>query len=59
MDVNNLRVVVMVMSFGAFIAIVVWVLARRNAARFEAAAQLPFAQAGDVNPPAKPERFHE
>jgi cytochrome c oxidase cbb3-type subunit IV len=43
MDVNDLRIVVTVLSFVAFIGIVAWAVSRRNAARFEEAALLPFA----------------
>ena len=50
MDVNDLRVMVTVLSFVAFIGIVVWVLKRRNAARFDEAAQLPFVDAADAPP---------
>ena len=42
LDVNDLRVAVTVMSFLAFIGIVVWALSRRNLAGFDEAAQLPF-----------------
>jgi len=42
MDVNSLRIVVTVLSFAVFIGIVVWAVARRNAAGFAEAAQLPF-----------------
>ncbi len=42
MDVNDLRIAVTLLSFAVFTGIVVWVLARRNAARFDDAAQLPF-----------------
>ncbi len=55
MDVNELRVMVTVLSFIAFIGIVFWVLARRNAARFDEAAQLPFQEAA-VAPPVAKER---
>ena len=47
MDVNDLRNAVTAVSFVAFIGIVLWVLARRNAAGFEEAAQLPFVD-GDT-----------
>ncbi len=50
MDVNDLRVIVTVLSFVAFIGIVIWVVARRNAARFDAAAQLPFQEAANAQP---------
>ena len=42
-DVNELRVAVTVMSFLAFIGIAVWAWSSRNLARFDEAAQLPFA----------------
>ena len=47
MDVNELRVVVTLLSFVAFIGIVCWVAGRRNAAGFDEAAQLPFLEAAD------------
>ena len=42
MDVNILRIAVTVLSFAAFIGIVVFAVSRRNAASFSEAAQLPF-----------------
>jgi cytochrome c oxidase cbb3-type subunit IV len=45
MDVNDLRIVVTVLSFVAFLGIVVWALSRKNAARFDEAARLPFMDA--------------
>jgi len=42
MDVNDLRIVVTVLSFVAFIGITAWALSRKNGARFAEAAQLPF-----------------
>ena len=44
MDVNDLRSIVTVMSAVAFAGIVAWALSRRNRARFDEAAQLPFAE---------------
>ena len=44
MDINTLRSIVTVLAFLAFIGIVVWAYARRNAKDFEEAAQLPFEQ---------------
>ncbi len=41
-DLNDLRSVVTLLSFFSFLAIVVWVLAKRNKAGFDEAAQLPF-----------------
>jgi cytochrome c oxidase cbb3-type subunit IV len=42
MDVNDFRVAVTVLSFAAFAGVVVWALSRRNKARFDEAAQVPF-----------------
>jgi cytochrome c oxidase cbb3-type subunit 4 len=42
MDVNDLRDIVTLLSFLIFIGIMIWALSRRNAQRFEEAAQLPF-----------------
>ncbi|MFN3612038.1 MAG: cbb3-type cytochrome oxidase subunit 3 [Tepidimonas sp.] len=42
MDVNDLRVIVTVLSFVTFIGIWVWAWSRKNRERFEEAAQLPF-----------------
>ena len=42
MDVNILRIAVTVLSFAAFIGILVFAWSRRNAAGFSEAAQLPF-----------------
>jgi cytochrome c oxidase cbb3-type subunit 4 len=41
-DVNDLRSIVTVVSFIAFGGIVVWAWSRRNSARFDEAAQVPF-----------------
>lgn len=43
MDVNDLRIVVTLMSFAAFIGIVVWAWSARNRKPFDEAAMLPFA----------------
>ena len=48
MDVNELRILVTVLSFIVFIGIVVWAWSRRNAARFDEAAQLPFVDGADA-----------
>lgn len=42
MDITTLRIMATLVSFAAFIGIVVWVLDRRKTQRFEEAAQLPF-----------------
>jgi len=43
MDINDARIVVTVLLFAAFIGIVAWAYSRGNRARFDEAAQLPFA----------------
>lgn len=42
MDINILRSAFTVVSFALFLGIVYWAYSRRNAARFNEAAQLPF-----------------
>ena len=44
MDITTLRIVATLVSFAAFIGIVVWAWSRRNQASFDEAAQLPFRQ---------------
>ncbi len=44
MDITTLRVMATVACFVTFIGIFAWAYSRRNAARFEEAAQLPFAE---------------
>ena len=51
MDVNDLRILVTLLSFGAFVGIVVWVWSRRNRKRFDEAQMLPFLD----EPPAAPD----
>jgi len=43
MDINDLRIATTLLSFAAFIGIVVWAWSRRNKPRFDEAAMLPFA----------------
>jgi cytochrome c oxidase cbb3-type subunit 4 len=43
MDVNILRSIITAVSFALFLGIVWWAYSSRNKARFEEAAQLPFA----------------
>jgi len=43
MDVNDLRSIVTVVSLLTFLGIVAWAWSRRNRARFDEAAMLPFA----------------
>jgi cytochrome c oxidase cbb3-type subunit 4 len=51
-DLNSLRAGVTVLSFFAFIGIVVWAWSRRNQADFDEAAQLPLL--GDAPQPRSP-----
>ena len=46
MDVNSLRIAVTVLSFVAFVGVLVFACSRRNAAGFAEAAQLPFLDEG-------------
>ena len=43
MDLNDLRAVITLLSFVAFIGLIGWVWSRRNKKRFDEAANLPFA----------------
>jgi cytochrome c oxidase cbb3-type subunit 4 len=43
MDINDLRVVISVVSFVVFIGIVVWAYSRKRRRDFDDAAMLPFA----------------
>ncbi len=55
MDVNQLRIVVTIVSFACFVGIVGWAWSRRNRSRFDEAAQLPFvAEAPALQPGARP-----
>lgn len=51
MDVNDLRIGVTVLSFVAFLGIFAWAWSRRNSARFDEAAQLPFVDGTPNNEP--------
>jgi len=42
MDINDLRVIVAILSFVAFIGIVIWTYSRKRKRDFDEAAQLPF-----------------
>lgn len=42
MDINTLRIAATIATFAIFIGIVAWALSRRNQARFDEAARLPF-----------------
>ena len=42
MDINDLRIAITLLSFAVFAGIVAWAVSRRNRARFDEAAMLPF-----------------
>jgi cytochrome c oxidase cbb3-type subunit 4 len=44
MDITTMRIVATLASFACFLGIWVWAFSRRNRARFEEAARLPFEQ---------------
>ena len=46
MDVNDLRIVVTVLSFVLFAGIVAWAMASRNQRAFDEARKLPFLDSG-------------
>jgi cytochrome c oxidase cbb3-type subunit IV len=43
MDINDLRIVITTLSFVVFAGIVIWAYSGRQRARFDEAANLPFA----------------
>jgi cytochrome c oxidase cbb3-type subunit 4 len=43
MDINDLRVVITVLAFVAFMGIVIWAYSRKRKRDFDEAAMLPFA----------------
>jgi cytochrome c oxidase cbb3-type subunit 4 len=45
MDINDLRTIITALSFVVFVGIVTWAWSSRQRARFEEAANLPFADA--------------
>jgi cytochrome c oxidase cbb3-type subunit 4 len=49
MDINTLRIIVLLVSFGAFLLLWRWAWSRRQRPAFDAAAQLPFAETGAGN----------
>jgi cytochrome c oxidase cbb3-type subunit 4 len=51
MDVDDLRVAVTLLSFVAFIGVMVWAWSRRNQGRFAEAAMLPFADHEEAGAP--------
>ncbi|GKS74063.1 cbb3-type cytochrome c oxidase subunit 3 [Acidovorax sp. SUPP950] len=44
MDITTVRIVATLASLACFLGILVWAFSRRNRARFEEAARLPFEQ---------------
>ncbi len=44
MDITTMRVAATVISFLTFIGILLWAFSRRNTARFDEAAKLPFQE---------------
>ena len=55
MDINDLRVLIMVAAFAAFVGIMLWAWSGRRRDRFEAAARLPFDDDG-ASPQATEQR---
>lgn len=49
MGITAFRALAVVLSFVTFLGIVWWAWSRKNGARFEEAAQLPFVQDEDVS----------
>jgi len=47
MDINDLRSIVTVLAFAAFVAIVLWAYSDRSKAAFDQAARLPFDEEDD------------
>ena len=54
MDINDLRSAVTVISLLTFLGIVAWAWSRRNQARFEDAAMLPFEDEGTTDSQREP-----
>ena len=48
MDINDVRMIVTVITFAAFVGIVLWACSGKRKAAFEDAAQLPFGDDDDV-----------
>ena len=44
MDITTMRIVATLLSFATFLGIAAWAYARRNRARFDEAAAIPFQQ---------------
>ena len=53
MDINTLRSIVTVLSFSAFVGIVLWAYSGGARRKFEEAARLPFAEDEIVNDPRR------
>jgi cytochrome c oxidase cbb3-type subunit IV len=48
MDINDLRIVITTLSFVVFAGIVIWAYSGRQRARFDEAANLPFADDAEL-----------
>ena len=48
LDMNTLRIAVTVVSFAAFVGIVIYAVSARNKPRFEAASRLPFEEGDEA-----------
>ncbi|MDA8454191.1 cbb3-type cytochrome c oxidase subunit 3 [Acidovorax sp. GBBC 3334] len=59
MDITTVRIIATLVSFACFIGILVWAFSRRNRARFDEAAQLPFAEQDAPLNSFKNEKNHE
>lgn len=44
MDINDLRIVITVLSFFTFVGIVIWAFSRKRKREFDEAANLPFRE---------------
>ena len=51
MGIDELRIGVEILSFVAFIGVMVWAMSKRNKAAFDEAANLPFTDANEGNQP--------
>ncbi|HXZ96257.1 MAG TPA: cbb3-type cytochrome c oxidase subunit 3 [Burkholderiales bacterium] len=53
MDINDLRIIITVVSFAAFVGIVWWAWSSSRKTAFDQAAQLPFVEDDDLSAPGK------
>ena len=59
MNVNDLRVSIMVLAFVVFVGIVVWAYSRRRKHDFEEAARLPFSDEEAVDDAGRARKTRE